>query len=232
MKNILALATLFVVGSLTAQTNNNLANNSGQTLNSISQATANDFGAAAVFINPKREVQGSVYLFEDWENTGIIHTNDGQRFMIRNVNLNLQRNTFESRISRDSLFTFNFNNIDKFVVNNKAYKNFYYDDDARVYEVIYEDNKVAILKGYTLKFVEGSANPMLNRSADKYLQKPYYYVRQDGEIKRFKLKKSKILGLVDNDDRAKQLEEYAKSNRLSFGREYDVQRIMEYLEKI
>ena len=81
-----------------AQSNQNLSNNSGQTFNSISQATANDFGAAAVFINPKREVKGSVYLFEDWENTGIIHTNDGQRFMLRNINLNLQRNTFESRI--------------------------------------------------------------------------------------------------------------------------------------
>lgn len=231
MKKVFAIITMIAVAFSYGQ-NQNVTNNAGQAFTQVSAATANDFGAATIFVNPQREVKGSVYLFEDWENTGIIHTNDGQRFMLRNINLNLQRNTFESRISRDSLFTFNFNNIKKFVVNNKAYKNFYFDDDSRVYEVIYENSDVAILKGYILKFVEGSSNPMLNRSADKYLQKPYYYIRQNEEIKRFKLSKSRILKLVKDDNKADQLVDYAKNNRLSFGKETDVQKLMEYLEKI
>ena len=73
---------------------------------------------------------------------------------------------------------------------------------------------------------------MLNRSADKYLQKPYYYIRQNEEIKRFKLSKSRILKLVEDDNKADELLAYAKNNMLSFGKEADVQKIMEYLEQI
>ncbi|RZW38813.1 MAG: hypothetical protein EX263_13895, partial [Flavobacteriaceae bacterium] len=130
MKNLFAIIALFVFGTAMAQTNNNVTENASSTFNSISQAGANDFGAAAMFVNPAREVQGSIHLFEDWENNAVIHTNGNQKFLLRNINLNLKRNTFESKISKDSLFTFNFNNIEKFVINNRVYKNYYFDDDT------------------------------------------------------------------------------------------------------
>ena len=132
----------------------------------------------------------------------------------------------------NSIFTFNFNNIDKFVVNNKVYKNFYYNDDNRVYEMIYEADEFSIMKGHTIQIIEGSANPMVNRKYDKYAQKHSYFIMKDDKIKPFKLKKKRILRLVDgNEERANKIQEYVKSNRLSYSKEYDVRKALEYTAK-
>jgi len=130
------------------------------------------------------------------------------------------------------LFTFNFNNIEKFVVNNKVYKNFYWNDDNRVYEIIFDGDDFQILKGFTLNLVEGSANPMLGRKNDRYIRKEKYFVRQDDKIKPFKLKKKRVLKLVEGDqEKARLIMNFADQNDLSFKKEYDLKRILEYSAK-
>ena len=114
-------------------------------------------------------------------------------------NLNIERNTFESKVSGDSIFTFNFNNINKFVINNKAFKNFYYKNQNRVFEIVFESKEFSILKGYRVELIEGSVNPMVNRKNDKYVQKFSFYLRQGDNIKPFKVKKKNVLSLVDGD---------------------------------
>ena len=44
-----------------------------------------------------------------------------------------------------------FNNIKKIVINNKIYKNFYYDDDNRVYEMLYDTDQYKFMKGFEVK---------------------------------------------------------------------------------
>ena len=233
MKKIMVIAALLICSSIIGQTNEGFVQNNPTALAAAGNNNVRSQGQASLFINPAREIDGSIHLFDNWENTAIIHTNDAQRFMLRNINLNLKRNTFESKISKDSLFTFNFNNIEKFVINNKVYKNYYWDDDNKVYQVIYDGDDFQILKGYKLEFVEGSANPMLNRARDKYIQKEYYYLREEGRIKYFNLKKGRILKLLKGqEDKARKAEAYAKNNRLSFKRELDVQKILEYSDNI
>ncbi len=230
MKSILTLAIVLFVGVLTAQ-NEGVTNNTQGTIFNAASAS-NSYGASTHFTNPKRVVEGSVHLFKKWNNNAVIITNDNQRFTIKNINLNIERNTFESKISEDSLFTFNFNNIDKFIINNKVFKNYYYDDDNRVYELIYQSDEFNIMKGHKVQLIEGSANPMVNRKFDRNIQKSSYYIMKEGKIKPFKLKKKKILRLVDGDvERAQKIEQYVKENRLSYKKEYDVRRALEYTAK-
>ena len=235
MKRIFFLTgTLLFATVAVAQSNRSTDGDGASVSNDISlSATGNNaYGSSTTFYNPPRPIEGSVHLWDTWKNTAVIHTSDEQKFLLKNINLNLKRNTFESQIEDDQIFTFNFNNIDRFVVNNKVYKNFYWDDDNKVYQVIYENDAYQILKGFNLTLVEGSANPMLGRKNDRYVKKEHYYIRQEGKIKSFKLKKSKILKLVGGDDaKADMLEEYAKRNDLSFKKENDVQKILDYSAK-
>jgi len=233
MKSILTLTiTLFSIGLFAQISNDVNAAASARNREMLDISNANKFGSTMVFINPKRRTIGSVHLFKDWNNYAIIITNDNSRFSLRNINLNIERNVFESKIEGGSVFTFNFNNIDRFVVNNRVFKNFYYDDDNRVYELIYEADEFILMKGFNVEMIEGSANPMVNRRFDKWAQKTRYYILQNDEIKPIKLKKKKILKLVEGDlERAQKIEQYVKANRLSYSKEKDVRKVLEFTAK-
>lgn len=229
MKQILSLIGLLMitVGFGQASENRSLVDNNAENLYNV--GNTNNFGSMLHVNNPRRKTVGTFYLFDEWDNYTVIHTNTDQKFAVRNMNLNLKRNLFESKVAGDSIFSFNFNNIDKFVINGKVYKNYFWDNDNRVYEVVYDGEDVQILKGFKVVLMEGSANPMLNRKYDKYIRKESYFIRQDGKIKPFKLNKKKILKLAGKDD-MEAVEDYARINDLSFKKDEDVKKIMEYSE--
>ena len=195
-------------------------------------STNASFGASVFFVNPKRIVDGTVYLFDDWNNRGVIYTTGYEKLAINNINLNIKRNAFESKVGNDSLFSFSFNNIEKFVINNRVFKNYYWDNDNRVYEEIVKHKNYEILKGFNVKFVEGSSNPMLNRKNDKYIRNETYYVRKDGKISFLALKKSRILKLLDlNNQQKEKVLDYVDQYKLSFKDEDDLKKILDYASK-
>ncbi len=239
MKTFLTFLTILSVGIVNAQNsdsdsaalNNRVVNNSGMLTKAASPQNSN--GASTFFVNPARDVEGSVYLFEKWENRGVLVTIDKQRYGMKNINIDLKNQAFQSRFTKDSVFNYNFNNIDRFIINNKVFKNFYYNEDNRIYEIIHETPEYAILKGYKINLVEGSANPMLNRKTDKYVQKYGYYVKTDSEIKKFKLSRKQVLKLINADDEdLDKIMRYAKDNNLSFKNDFQLKRILEYSKSI
>jgi hypothetical protein len=237
MKFTLSLVFLIAFGTAIAQTESTAPTNNGGVVNNTSLVSASNgmkssYGASAYFVNPARAVDGTVYLFDNWKNAGVIYATTNQRFALNNINLNIERNSFESKVGKDSLFSFNFNNIEKFVINGRTFKNYYWNDDNRVYEIIYEGQQWSIIKGFKIVEVTGSANPMLNRTRDRIVRKMFYYIKDDKGIHPFRLKKNKILKLLNADDaKAEKIKNFAKMNDLSFKKENDVRKIIEYSRK-
>ncbi len=221
MKKILGILCLLLSISVYTQTNFNAGIATG----------GNDYNYGSTFFyNTRNVVLGSVYLFEEWNNNAEIHTLSNERFLVRNINLNINRNAFEAKLTdSDSIFSFNFNNIKHLVINDKIYKNYFYNDDNRVYEIIYETSKFSIMKGFSIKLVTSSGNPMVNRSNDKYAKFSSYFIKLENSIKPFKLRKKSIYNLLDDDKNIIQrLESFVNTKNLSYKRENDVVQILDY----
>lgn len=228
MKFRLGIITIFSIGILSAQ-NEGVVNNQAHAFTAATLGA--NFAGTAYFKNPIKEIKGTVYLFDTWENSAVLVSMQNKRYLVKNVNINIQENTLQSKFSMDSLYTFNFSNIQSFVINNKIYKNIYDENGSKIYEIIYESDKFDILKGFHVKVIASSPNPMINRSNEKFSRKKGYYLRTGTTIKPFKLSKKRILKLLVNDkERIMRIEQYVESNKLSYKNEEQIREALEYSE--
>ena len=220
--------TLIVLASniIIAQTN------LGTDFNALGSNASSDFGTSFFYNQPNKFIIGSAYLFDEWNNDGEIQTLTGERFLVRNINLNISRNAFEAKINdNDSIFSFTFNNIKQIIINGKSYKNYYYNEDNRVYELIYSGNNFTLLKGFNVKLVTGSGNPMVNRSNDKYVKKESYFMRSNSEktIENFKMNKRSLNRLFEKSAvDLNRILGFIDSGNLSYKDEKDVIRMLEF----
>ena len=191
-----------------------------------------NFGTSFFYNQPSKVILGSAYLFDEWNNDGEIQTLTGERFLVRNINLNISRNAFEAKINdNDSIFSFNFNNIKQIIINGKYYKNYFYNEDNRVYQLVYSGKTFSILKGFTVKLVTGSGNPMVNRSNDKYVKKESYFIRSTDKktIESFKMNKRSLNKLFENNLKdVSRIQAFIDSGNLSYKDEKDVIRMLEF----
>ena len=220
--------TLLVLASniIIAQTN------LGTDFNALGSNASSDFGTSFFYNQPNKFIIGSAYLFDEWNNDGEIQTLTGERFLVRNINLNISRNAFEAKINdNDSIFSFTFNNIKQIIINGKSYKNYYYNEDNRVYELIYSGKNFTLLKGFDVKLVTGSGNPMVNRSNDKYVKKESYFIRSKSEktIENFKMNKRSLNRLFEKSAvDLNRILGFIDSGNLSYKDEKDVISMLEF----
>ena len=191
-----------------------------------------NFGTSFFYNQPNKVILGSAYLFDEWNNDGEIQTLTGERFLVRNINLNISRNAFEAKINdNDSIFSFNFNNIKQIIINDKYYKNYFFNEDNRVYELIYSGKNFTLLKGFDVKLVTGSGNPMVNRSNDKYVKKESYFIRSKSEktIENFKMNKRSLNRLFEKSAvDLNRILGFIDSGNLSYKDEKDVISMLEF----
>ena len=220
--------TLIVLASnlVIAQTN------LGTDFNALGSNASSDFGTSFFYNQPNKFIIGSAYLFEEWNNDAEIQTLTGERFLVKNINLNISRNAFEAKINdNDSIFSFTFNNIKQIIINGKSYKNYYYNEDNRVYELIYSGRNFTLLKGFDVKLVTGSGNPMVNRSNDKYVKKESYFIRSNNEktIENFKMNKRSLNRLFEKSAvDLNRILGFIDSGNLSYKDEKDVISMLEF----
>tara|TARA_R110000751_G_scaffold166690_2_gene272525 strand:+ start:231 stop:926 length:696 start_codon:yes stop_codon:yes gene_type:complete len=188
------------------------------------------YGKSIRFTNPVKTVDGSIYLFSNWNNRSVVTSKAGETFSLSNVNFNLQRNRFVSKISRDSIFVLSMNEINSIKINNKTFKRVVTDElGGRVFEVVFEYLDVSILKFYSIKFVGGSVNPMLGRSTDKLIHKKELYLLLGDEIHKFKLNKKSILkNFATNKSHGNEWIKYYSKNGLSFRSIEDLKTSLKY----
>ena len=199
---------------------------------SILEPIWTNFGTSFFYNQPNKFIIGSAYLFEEWNNDAEIQTLTGERFLVKNINLNISRNAFEAKINdNDSIFSFTFNNIKQIIINGKSYKNYYYNEDNRVYELIYSGRNFTLLKGFDVKLVTGSGNPMVNRSNDKYVKKESYFLRSNSEktIENFKMNKRSLNRLFEKSAiDLNRILAFIDSGNLSYKDEKDVISMLEF----
>jgi len=179
----------------------------------------------------KKGFEGSIFLFDEWENNGVIVIGK-KRYIVPNINFHIGQSVFMSKIEGDSTFVFSAQGIDKIIVKDKLYKNYYNTNEGnnKFYEVVYEDQNITLLKGYHVSLVQASPNPMVNRSKNKIKRHSKYYIFRNGAMQSFKLKKSNTLNLVSNEQ-AKKLEQYVKDNKLSYKKEKDISKMLNFISK-
>ena len=223
---ILLLSIFLISNIILSQTNSQTDFRSALT------GETTNFGTSFFYNQPNKVILGSAYLFDEWNNDGEIQTLTGERFLVRNINLNISRNAFEAKINdNDSIFSFNFNNIKQIIINGKNYKNYFYNEDNRVYELVYTGKTFSILKGFTVKLVTGSGNPMVNRSNDKYVKKESYFIRSTDTkiIESFKMNKRSLNKLFENSFKdLGRILAFIDSGNLSYKDEKDVIRMLEF----
>lgn len=215
-----------------ATVNQTFTRNADRAFVLVTSNNAQNFGAY-YYKNPRRRVDGSFYLFDTFDNDAVIYLKSGQRLLLKgNINLNIERNTFVSKIANDSLYSFGNNNVEKIIVGKRVFKHVFSDGGGRTYEVIFEDPKFTILKGFDVRFVTGSANPMLARSNDRYVRNETYYVLQDNSLNKFALKKKKILKLLEADqERKTKFEQQMQEFKFSYRKVDDVIRALRLTQK-
>ncbi len=185
-------------------------------------------GILSLARNSTKPIEGTVYLFDEWSNYGVIETKKKQNFEIHNINFNARNNVFESKIGNDSIFIFDFTNIEKVRINDKVFKNIYspVDGGYRIFEVIIQTDDFEIYKDYRIDIRKGNPNPLLARANDKYIMRDEYYAKKGKSFKILKLRKLEILEMVGS--KSLNIENYAKKNNLNFKSERDLQKIVNY----
>ena len=238
MKSLFITLSIIIVSTTTLFSQVNTVDSGGsQAMENYAQlATGNGsaYGSSMMFYNPKRQIDGTFHLFENWNNTATIHTLSDDKFLVKRINLNLDRNSFEAKINQsDSIFSFTFNNIKKIVINNKTYKNFYYNDDNRVYEMLFDSEKYKLMKGFKVKLIAGSANPLVNRPNDKYVRSEDFFIMINGAINPLKLKRKSLYKILDVDKTiTAMLDSFVSSNSLSLKNIKDIITLLEYYDSI
>ena len=195
-------------------------NSSSQLVNSIDLMSNGKQQSIATFVRkPPRKVFGSYHIFDKWENHGVIGVSGGKEYKIRNINVNVKDNRFESKASKDSIFAYDRQSIDYMLINNRKFKNLYLDhfESNKICEVIVEDDAYMVLKVYKSDVNISGPDPlMLKPDGDEYVIKSWYYIKRGEKVEKFKLNKKNILGLFS--DKKKEVEGFVKKNKLSWNK--------------
>ena len=177
------------------------------------------------FVGELKDVKNDHYSFNNWSNEGILYLNATQ-YNIANINFNASNNSFESRIDRKKIFAYKNANIDSVSINDRKFKKI----DDYFFEVLTEKENFYLLKKHDIEFHEGVMNRMHLKEGEGFTTLTYrYLVKVEDDFKTLSLNKKSILSLLETKNEQEELIDYVKKNNLSFKREHDVSRILEYL---
>jgi len=177
-------------------------------------------------------VRAKIYYYPTYNNTGSIITTTGRKYSITNINFNIYSNNFDSKMSADSIYVFDNNQIKSVKINNKIFKTYFNSEVSRnrMYEVIYESDNVTLLRKDKMVYTEVRDPLNVNKPKINYKKEVNYYVKKADNLKKIVLKKKSMLKLFN--DKKNIVADYAKKNNLSFKNERDVSMILKYYNSL
>jgi len=171
----------------------------------------------------------SQYLFKENEGDFQIFFNQNKGFSMKNMNYNINSNTLESIVSKDSIFEFDNDKIDFIKHSSKKYKFYNFNNSSQLYQELLVSEKIIFLKGFKLIHKDAFINPMTNAlisEAKNEIIEKYYCKISDKEFSQFDLKKKSVLILMGN--KSSQIAKYVSESNLSYSLENDVIKIFNY----
>jgi len=168
-----------------------------------------------------------IYMSNNWDNEGVLYLND-KSYSLSNINFNVTKNSFDSRIDRIKLFAFSNSSLDSVEINNHLFKKI----DGIFYEVIFEKDGSYLLKKHDIKVTKGAINRLDLSEGKSFTSLIYkYLIKSDNKFQKFDLNKRSIIDLIDDEKEQDKLVEFVKDGRLSYKKEEDIKEIFEYILK-
>ena len=89
------------------------------------------------------------------------------------------------------------------------------------------------MKGFDIKLIKASKDPMVNRPNDKYVKSESYFLMNKGVTTKIKLKKKVIYKTLElNKEEISNIEVFTKSTSISLKKEQDIIKLLTYLNSI
>ena len=176
------------------------------------------------------KVDGSPYLYESWNNGSKIYYKD-KIYSLESLNYNIYADQFEAKISSDTVFVFNSENVKKVVIKNKVFTRYHRLDSQNngYYEELVDFDGYRILRKYNTKIKDGATNPLtkIKLSNDELIKFETYYIfnMNNDSLIEIKLKKSTFEVLFEKN-KLNELNKFIKGNNLKYNEINDIVRII------
>tara|TARA_R110000868_G_scaffold21640_12_gene89892 strand:- start:40549 stop:41205 length:657 start_codon:yes stop_codon:yes gene_type:complete len=187
-------------------------------------------------ITKTKSVEGSPYLYKNWYNEAEVYHNH-KVYKFNSFNYNVYAERFEAKVSEDSIFIINPRYIDKIVIKDRPFKRYLDPEFQRnsYFEEIAKTDDFEIVRKYFTKIREADINPLtkVQEGSSKLIQHEMYYLiyRENQDLKRFKLKKSSVLKLIDKNY-YNDIKSFKNRNRLKYNNIEDVAKIIQYYNTV
>jgi hypothetical protein len=177
-------------------------------------------------------IEGSVYLFTEWEGLFKIFIDQNKYYSADNLNYNINSKVLESKISKDSVFQFDVKKISFIKSGEEKYKFYTINKQFELSQELYDSSKNIFIKIVKLDLINGELNPLTQeRTKSKYERKIKYFCKvANNEFVEVDLKKKPILKLLG--EKSKLVEKYASDSKLSFSSEKDLVKIFKYYDSL
>lgn len=175
---------------------------------------------------------GDVYLYKNWNKYANLISKTEKTYKIKGINYNIEEDSFQIKISTDSVFTLDRNYIKTIEIDNSIFTQL----DTVInsngfYEVLFLGKEVSLLKKHNVRLILGNLNPLDGSiEANRYHKQVKYYIKKDNSLMRIKTKKKYLLSLFKGQE--KTINTFIKSESLSVKDQKDLIKTLKYIDSL
>jgi len=177
------------------------------------------------------EYKGSPYLFDTWM-IGDIYDAKGKAFEKMELNFNGYTNEVEVKkgdqyvtLDQKWYHQIEVQDKDQIIVYRRGVHSLF---KNKFVEIVYDGKSVTLIKRNRVGLTEKEINDVGKTiKIKRFEKKQEYYFLKDGKLKNVKLKKKSILAYLGHK---KEIESFAKKNKLKLTRVKDLQKVLAYYE--